>query len=93
MYYSSFGILAVIHHMILNYNVLRKDKGEHSDKARYHYRLFLNALWVFYVADLSWGFLVESGIRFLAYADTWLFFATMALSVLTMDQICGRIPG
>ena len=82
MYYSSFGILAVIHHMILNYNVLRKGKEEGSGKAGYHYRLFLNALLVFYVADLLWGFLVESGIRILAYADTWLFFATMALSVL-----------
>ena len=82
MYYSSFGILAIIHHMILNYNVLRKGKEESSDKASYHYRLFLNALLVFYAADLLWGFLVESGIRLLAYADTWLFFATMALSVL-----------
>ena len=37
---------------------------------------------VFYIADFLWGFLEESKIRPLVYADTVIFFATMALSVL-----------
>ncbi|MBQ8970137.1 MAG: hypothetical protein IJ073_02335, partial [Lachnospiraceae bacterium] len=82
MYYSSFGILAVIHHIILNYNVLRRGRKDVSSGARSRYRQFLHALLIFYAADLSWGFLVEAGIRTLAYADTLLFFAAMAVSVL-----------
>ena len=82
MYYSSFGILAVIHHLILNHEVLKNGRKEPSDSPRYRYRQFLIALLIFYTADLLWGFLVDSGIRLLAYADTMLFFAAMAASVL-----------
>jgi len=82
MYYSSFGILAVILHLIINYEILRNGSREQPGTPRYRYRQFLNVLVVFYLADLLWGFLSESGIRFLAYLDTILFFAMMALSVL-----------
>lgn len=82
MYYSSFGILAVIHHLIINYDAFKNWKKEPKQGPRFRYRQFLNALLLFYVTDLFWGVLEESGIRILAYADTLLFFASMALSVL-----------
>jgi len=82
MSYSSYSILAVILHHIINYNVIIGGRGKNPKEPIYRYRQFLNSLLVFYTADLLWGFLVESGIRALAYADTMLFFATMALSVL-----------
>lgn len=82
MSYSSYGILAVILHHIINYNVIIGGRGKNPKEPIYRYRQFLNSLLVFYTADLLWGFWVESGIRALAYADTMLFFATMALSVL-----------
>ena len=82
MYYSSFGILAVIHHIIINYEAIKNGRKQPSYGPQFRYRQFLNALLVFYVTDLLWGFLEESGIRVLAYADTVLFFASMALSVL-----------
>ncbi|MCR5358174.1 MAG: hypothetical protein K6E63_12315, partial [Lachnospiraceae bacterium] len=82
MYYSSFGILAVIHHIIINYDALKNWKNEPKEGAHFRYSQFLNALLVFYVADLLWGFFEESSIRFLAYADTVVFFVMMALSVL-----------
>ena len=82
MYYASFGILAVILHLIINYEVLKNGRKEPAQGPHFRYRQFLNALLVFYIADLLWGFLEESGIRILAYADTVMFFFTMALSVL-----------
>ncbi|MCR5768779.1 MAG: diguanylate cyclase [Lachnospiraceae bacterium] len=82
MYYASFGILAVIHHIIINYDVLKNGRKEPSHGPHFRYRQFLNAILVFYLADIAWGFFAESGIMVLAYADTVIFFASMALSVL-----------
>ena len=82
MYYSSFGILAVIHHIIINHDILKNAKNEPSSGPRYRYRQFLNSILVFYIADLLWGFFEEAKIRVLVYADTVVFFATMALSIL-----------
>ena len=82
MSYSSYGILAVVLHLIINYDVIIKGRRQNPQEPGYRYRQFLNSILVFYTADLLWGFLVCSGIRALAYADTVLFFATMALSVL-----------
>ena len=70
MYYSSFGILAFILHQIINRDVLKNGKNEPADSPHYRYRQFLISLMVFYLADLLWGFLVDSKIRTLAYADT-----------------------
>ena len=82
MYYSSFGILAFIHHIIINYDILKNGRKSPSDGSYFRYCQFLNSILVFYVADLAWGFAVESGQRYIAYGDTILFFAMMALSVL-----------
>ena len=82
MYYSGFCIIALIHHIIINYDILKNGGKDSSKGPHYRYRQFLFALLAFYVTDLLWGFAEQSGILILAYADTMLFFATMAFSVL-----------
>ncbi len=82
MYYASFGILAVILHLIINQDILRKGGKVPKNSSYYKYRLFLIAILMFYIADLMWGFLSESKILIAAYLDTVLFFALMAVSVL-----------
>ncbi|MBE5922884.1 MAG: diguanylate cyclase [Lachnospiraceae bacterium] len=82
MVYASYGIFAVILHLILNHDVIKNGKKESSRGPHYRYRLFLNALLVFYLSDLLWGFAADSGVRIIVYADTVLFFASMAVSVL-----------
>jgi hypothetical protein len=82
MYYASFGILAVLLHIIINQRILRDHIDKTTQASYYRYRQFLISILVFYISDLLWGFLAEAKIRILIYADTWLFFATMALSVL-----------
>ena len=82
MYYASFGILAVIHHLIINREAIKYRRQHRLQGAYYRYGQFLIAIFVFYIADFMWGFLVDSKLRLLAYADTSLFFASMAISVL-----------
>lgn len=82
MYYASFGILAVILHLILNHDVIKNGKKEPSYGPNYRYRLFLSALMLFYLTDLLWGFAEDSKILLFVYIDTVLFFASMAASVL-----------
>jgi diguanylate cyclase (GGDEF)-like protein len=82
MYYASFGILALIHHLIINHDILKNGKKLSAKDSRYRYRQFLISVLIFYIADLSWGFCSESDYRAIAYADTIVFFVSMAFSVL-----------
>lgn len=82
MYYSGYGILAAVLHVIINYDAIKNSRINRTDPCRYRYRQFLCSIFLFYLADLTWGITVESGMRGPAYADTVAFFATQALSVL-----------
>ena len=93
MYYASFGILAVIHHLIINHDILKNGNKLSKNDSRYRYRLFLISILLFYLADLSWGFFSESNYRTLAYADTILFFASMAFSVLFWTRFVSAFLG
>ena len=80
MYYASFGMLALIIHFIINYGILRKTKLN-TTGIQSTYKDFLFAVMVYYMVDVAWGFLYEWRILPLIYADTVLYFVTMALSV------------
>ena len=81
MFYSGFAILALIMHIIINYDfVLRKETRNNGIQSRYYFR-YLNALFVFYIADIMWGFLYELKSVIPVYIDTTMFFLFMALSV------------
>ena len=80
MYYSSFGILALILHVIINYDVLIKNDYDYD--AFRSYRRYLFGIMVFYVSDILWGFLFDIGIVPLVYFDTMVFFMSMAVSVV-----------
>lgn len=82
MYYASIGILALFHHQIINYDMLKNGRKMSKNSPHYKYALFLHSIFVYFLTDIAWGFLVELGNRTLAYADTTVFFASMALSVL-----------
>lgn len=82
MYYSSFGILAVILHLIINKEVLLRGRSGSKDDPHFRYRQFLNSVLIFYIADLLWGFLNESHMGIFLYTDTVIYFAVMAVSVM-----------
>ena len=81
MYYASFGLLAIVIHIVINFRVMKKPKKE-EEQVWFRYRMFLHGVMLYYISDILWGILYESKIVALAYADTVLYFASMALSLL-----------
>ncbi|MCR4989929.1 MAG: GGDEF domain-containing protein [Lachnospiraceae bacterium] len=81
MHYSSFGMLALVIHIIINFGDIKKLPLEERSEVHSRYRIFLIGLMVYYVADIFWGIFYELGIIPLAYIDTVFFFASMGLTV------------
>ena len=82
MYYSSFGILAIIIHFIINYDVLREPKNAAGFIGTKSYMRFLYSLLIYYGTDVLWGILYEQGWVIPTYIDTVLYFLSMVLSLL-----------
>lgn len=80
MYYSSIAVLALFILLIINYNVLKKENKRDLIPAHRSYRRFLIGVIFFFIEDALWGVLYEFSMAFV-YADTMLFFATMAVTV------------
>ena len=81
MFYASFGLLAMVIHVIINFRVMKRPKKA-EEPVWNRYRLFLHGVMLYYLSDILWGILYESKIVMLAYADTVLYFISMALSLL-----------
>ena len=83
MFYSSIGTIALIVHLIINFDLMKKvsNFGTFSDAPK-RYRRFLFTLIAYYISDIIWGVIYENGWIVLAYADTMAVFFTMTLSVL-----------
>jgi len=82
MYYASASILAAIHHLIINHDIVKNRRNLPKEGAYYKYTQFLISLMFFYVGDLLWVFLLDLKVWHLAYFDTMVYFAAMAVSVL-----------
>lgn len=82
MYYASIGIIALIVHLIINYEALRKVENTSENFVRLKYRHYLLALLLYYCTDAMWGLLYDARFINATYIDTCLFFFAMALSVL-----------
>ena len=79
--YSSIAILAMVIHLIINFKLLIGCGGATARGLR-EYRGYLAGIFVFYLADAGWGVLSGLGWTMAVYADTVLFFVTIAVSVL-----------
>ena len=82
MYYASIGLIAIIVHVIIHFEALRKVKNTGENKVRLIYREFLFALLLYYTTDVLWGFFYEQRWVIATFIDTTIYFAAMALSVL-----------
>ena len=90
MFYSGFAIIALILHIIINYDfILRKEGHSNGLRNRYYFR-YLNSLFAFYIADIMWGFLYELKTVIPVYIDTTLFFFLMGLSVFEWTRFVIR---
>ncbi len=81
-YYSLFGLLAAVVLIIVNYDILfRRRETEHLPAIK-SYRKFLFVVLAYYMTDMLWGVLDTWKLTDLLFADTVLFHAAMAWSVL-----------
>ena len=81
MSYSIIGIIAIVVHLIINVDLFR-GRGDHRFPAGRDLRRFLQAIIAYHATDAAWGLLYERRLTALVYADTVIYFAAMALSVL-----------
>ena len=86
MYYSSIGIIALLIHFIINYNVLRKSSLASTIPAHLAYKRFLHAVMWYYITDVIWEPLYAFKLTQLVFIETEIYFAVMALSVLFWMQ-------
>lgn len=93
MYYASIGIIALIVHVIINFEALRKVEKTSGNLTRLRYRQYLIAIILYYCADAMWGFLYGAGLITATYVDTILFFFAMALSVLLWTRTVVTFTG
>lgn len=79
--YSSIAILALLVHVIINFDVLKKKDKNPSQYLNKSYRLFLHSVMLNYIMDAMWGLLYEAKLVKLVYLDTFFYFAAMTLAV------------
>ena len=80
MAYSSITIIALIVHIIINFDVF-KNKKNTSKYLNNSYRLFLYSVMANYIMDALWGLLYEAKLIKLVYIDTFFYFAAMTIAV------------
>ena len=82
MNYASVGTLALILHLIINKELLKRDINNTGSAAMIRYKQFLYGVLGYYITDILWGILYRMHIIPLVYADTVLYFALMVLTVV-----------
>ena len=88
MYYASFGLLAIVLHVIINIESLRRPRDGAKTKTNSLYRNFLYGAMLYYVTDILWGGLYELKNVPLVYTDTVLYFFSMGLSLIFWTRFC-----
>lgn len=82
MYYSSFGMLSLVIHIIINIRALGKPQESSRYNARQTYRSFLFGVMLYYISDILWGILYGAKYIIPTYIDTVIYFSSMVLSML-----------
>lgn len=89
MLYSLTGICALLICIIINKNILFKNKKDLPNAYRV-YNMFLYMIMAFFISDSIWGIFYEKNIIDWLYADTIIFFIFMTLSVVFWTFFVGR---
>jgi diguanylate cyclase (GGDEF)-like protein len=80
MKYYVFVALAIIIHLIINFDTLRRKRSEAVFGLR-AFKLFLTAILLFYITDLLWGIFDELKLALPLYIDTIVYYVMMGLTV------------
>ena len=82
MYYASFGMLALVVILIINYAALKNPKNAKRPLVRSRYRRFLIVIMAYLITDVLWGILYDLQYVALTYVDTVIYFLLMVTSLL-----------
>ena len=82
--YSIFSLVAIVIHLMINFDLIigRGAISEHGSR----YRSFLIGVLVYYVTDAAWGLFAGLGWTRFLYADTILFFLSLAVFALLLGR-------
>ena len=82
--YSIFSAVAIVIHLMVNFDLIigRGAISKHGSR----YRSFLIGVLVYYVTDAAWGLFAGLGWTRFLYADTILFFLSLAVFALLLGR-------
>ena len=81
--YSVIAFLAMVIHLIINFDMLPGRKISGARGAR-EYRVFLAGVFAYYLTDAGWGVLAGLEWTRVLYVDTMVYYIAIAVSVLTL---------
>ena len=90
MAYSVVGIIAILIHLIVNFDVLIDIKGKKMFSGERFYLLFLLGVIAYHVTDGFWGILYEQKLVTAVFIDTTIYFIAMATSILLWGLFVSR---
>ena len=82
-FYSVIAFLAIVIHLIINFDMLPGRKAS-TFRCAHEYRCFLGGLFYYYISDACWGVFAGLGWTRILYLDTASFYIAIAVSVLMM---------
>ena len=82
-FYSVIAFLAIVIHLIINFDMLPGRKAS-IFRCAHEYRCFLGGLFYYYISDACWGVFAGLGWTRILYLDTASFYIAIAVSVLMM---------
>ena len=81
MTYANTAILAFLVHLIVHFDAIRNSHYRNETASGKAYRALVCTVLLFYVSDALWGILYEAHLIPALYADTVLYFSSMAASL------------
>lgn len=82
MLYSTIGFIAIIVHLVINYDIVFRTKSRFRFKADKDYHYYLASVLFYYITDAIWGILESHKLGALLYADTVVYYVAALFTVL-----------
>lgn len=82
MAYSLVGIIAIIIHFIVNLDIFVRFRDKKPFPGQKFYLFFLLNVIAYHITDAFWGFFYDAKLVVPLFADTTIYFITMASSIL-----------
>ena len=83
--YSVIASLAIVIHLIINFNMLPWRRGYGTSYGK-HYRGFLAGIFAYYVVDVGWGVFAGLGWTRVLYIDTTLYYIAIGGTVVMWSR-------